>query len=301
MLQFLPGKGVEIGKNLLADKRIAGVAFTGSLMTARLINQQLANHPDIIPFIAETGGQNVMIAESSAQSEQLVQDVVQSAFNSAGQRCPALRVLFIPQQVSDNIITRLMGVMQQLIIADPQYYSTDIGPVISSDAARELARHVDDMRKQAKILCQGHINTQLDSRIFFPPTLIELTSLTQLNKENFDPVLHIIRYDDAELESIIEFINANGYGLTLGIHSRISDTIQTIVKKCNVGNIYINRNMISAVVGIQPFGGTGLSGTGPKAGGANYLQRFACEQTVTTNTAAIGGNVHLLAQESDRN
>ena len=301
VLHFLPGDGAEIGKNLLADKRIAGVAFTGSLMTARLINQQLACHPDIIPLIAETGGQNVMIADSSAHTEQLVQDVVQSAFNSAGQRCSALRVLFVPQQVADNIISRIIGVMQQLIIDDPQRYTTDIGPVINAEAARQLRQHIDEMRKQAKILFQGQINRQLDHQCFIPPVLIELSSLKQLTKENFGPVLHIIRYNDTELEHVIDAINATGFGLTLGIHSRINSTINRIAKYCQVGNTYINRNIISAVVGVQPFGGTGLSGTGPKAGGPNYLQRFACEQTVTNNTAAIGGNISLLVQESDAN
>lgn len=299
VLQFLPGDGSLIGKQLLTDSRISGVAFTGSLATARLINQQLAQLPCIIPLIAETGGQNVMIADSSAHSEQLVQDAVQSAFNSAGQRCSALRVLFIPHQIADNVINRIIGVMQQLIVADPQNYTADIGPLISPDAAKQLAEHVENMRDQAKILFQVQLPKHLNSSCFFPPTLIELSSLTQLTQENFGPVLHIIRYHDTGLEAVIEAINTSAYGLTLGIHSRISSKINMIVEQSKVGNIYVNRNMISAVVGVQPFGGMGLSGTGPKAGGPHYLQRFSSEQTVTTNTAAIGGNVSLLAKSSD--
>lgn len=297
VLQFVPGDGVSIGKYLLSDNRIAGVAFTGSLATARNINQQLANHLSIIPLIAETGGQNVMIADSSAYSEQLIQDAVESAFNSAGQRCSALRVLFIPHSTAENIITRIIGVMQQLIIADPQYYETDCGPVINSSAVKQLTDHVDVMRKQATILFQATIKKHQDSCCFFPPTLIELSSLSQLIKENFGPVLHIIRYEAGELDRIVDDINASGYGLTLGIHSRINSIINNITKKSKVGNIYVNRNMISAVVGVQPFGGMGLSGTGPKAGGPHYLLRFVSEQTVTTNTAAVGGNTRLLAQE----
>ncbi len=295
VLQFLPGDGADIGQHLLTDKRIAGIAFTGSLATARFINQQLSKLPAIIPLIAETGGQNVMIADSSAHSEQLVLDAVQSAYNSAGQRCSALRVLYLQHDVADQIITRIIGVMQQLIIADPQQLNTDIGPVISPVAVQQLIDHVKEMRSQAKVLFQLPIDDQLTSPCFFPPTLIELSSLSQLTEEHFGPILHIIRYQPSELEQIINDINNCGYGLTLGIHSRINNTINKIRQHCKVGNIYINRNMIAAVVGSQPFGGMGLSGTGPKAGGPHYLQRFTNEQTVTTNTTAIGGNTRLLA------
>ncbi|OQK18230.1 integrase [Methyloprofundus sedimenti] len=299
VLHFLPGDGVTVGRYLLSDQRISGVAFTGSLTTARVINQQLAQLPGIIPLIAETGGQNVMIADSSAHSEQLIMDAVQSAFNSAGQRCSALRVLYIPHANADNIISRIIGVMQQLVVADPQDFTTDIGPVISMDAARQLREHVETLREHASILFQMQLDKSLNKGCFFPPTLIELSSLEQLTKENFGPVLHVIRYHSNELEQLITDINSSGYGLTMGIHSRIHSTINTLVKNSKVGNIYINRNMISAVVGVQPFGGTGLSGTGPKAGGPNYLQRFTNEQTLTTNTAAIGGNAGLLAQDLD--
>ena len=297
VLQFLPGDGAVIGQHVLSDIRIAGVAFTGSLYTAHHINQQLAKLPCIVPLIAETGGQNVMIADNSAYFQQLIKDVVQSAFNSAGQRCSALRVLYIPQDIADKVIAGIMGVMMQLIHAEPQNYDTDIGPVISKNAVKQLDEHIVAMQKQAKVLFQTKLANQHNDSCFFPATLIELTSLSQLTEENFGPVLHLIRYRADELDSVIEDINASGYGLTLGIHSRINHTINKIVENCKVGNIYINRNMISAVVGVQPFGGMGLSGTGPKAGGPNYLHSFTSEQTVTTNTAAIGGNTHLLRQK----
>jgi len=185
-----------------------------------------------------------------------------------------------------------------LIIGDPQNYQTDIGPVISQNAAKQLADHVAAMKKKAKVLFQLELPKHLDSPGFFPPTLIELTSLSQLKQENLGPILQIIKYRATELNHLIDDVNKSGYGLTLGIHSRINNTINIIVKNCKVGNIYINRNIISAVVGVQPFGGMGLSGTGPKAGGPNYLQRFTSEQTITTNTAAIGGNAQLLTKET---
>ncbi len=296
VLHLLPGEGAVVGQYLLNDPRIAGVAFTGSLATARAINQQLANHPGITPLIAETGGQNVMLADSSAHNEQLIQDAVQSAFNSAGQRCSALRVLYLPYENAEHIIARIIGVMQQLVIADPQIYGTDIGPVISVAAVKQLSEHVECMRQQAKVLFQVSLDECSANACFFPPTLIELKSLAELTKENFGPVLHIIRYHSDELEHIIEAINTSGYGLTLGVHSRINSTINKISENCKVGNVYINRTMISAVVGVQPFGGMGLSGTGPKAGGPHYLHAFTHEQTVTTNTAAVGGNARLLAK-----
>jgi len=299
VLHFLPGDGAYVGQHLLNDPRISGVAFTGSLATARVINQQLAKHPGIIPLIAETGGQNVMLADSSAHSEQVVQDAVQSAFNSAGQRCSALRVLYLPFETAEPLIARIIGVMQQLVVADPQDYGTDIGPVISTAAAKQLAEHVDCMRQQEKVLFQVSLDECLANACFFPPTLIELKSLAELTEENFGPVLHIIRYHSDELEHIIEAINASGYGLTLGIQSRINSTINKISENCKVGNVYINRTMISAVVGVQPFGGMGFSGTGPKAGGPHYLHAFTHEQTVTTNTVAIGGNARLLTKDLD--
>ncbi|MCH9638287.1 MAG: bifunctional proline dehydrogenase/L-glutamate gamma-semialdehyde dehydrogenase PutA [Betaproteobacteria bacterium] len=299
VLQFLPGQGSKIGRQLLMDTRIsgiAGVAFTGSTQTAQLINKQLAEYQAIVPLIAETGGQNILIADSSAHKEQLVQDVIQSAFNSAGQRCSALRVLYLPLETSDEVIELLIGAMQQLIVGNPTEYATDVGPVISADAVQQLTQHCNRMQQEANILYQMQDNNNLDNGSFFPPSLIEIKDLGQLQEEIFGPVLHIIRYHTNDLGRVINSVNATGYGLTLGIHSRVRKTIQSIQQQVKVGNIYINRNIIGAVVGVQPFGGMGLSGTGPKAGGPDYLRRFVVEQTITNNIAAIGGNTGLLAQ-----
>lgn len=302
-LHFLPGKGSEIGPELIGDRRVAGVAFTGSTATAQWINQQLSGHPVIVPFIAETGGQNVLIADSSAHKEQLVQDVVLSAFNSAGQRCSALRVLFVPHETADRIKALLIGAMQQLRLGSPADYTVDIGPVISASAVMQLKTHVSHMRAlgntvyQLPLLSDATHLQPVRRGYFYPPTLIELKAMSQLREEVFGPVLHLVRYASNELNAVIETVNASGYGLTLGVHSRIRLTIETIRQHARVGNIYINRNMIGAVVGVQPFGGMGLSGTGPKAGGPDYLRRFAVEQTVTDNVAALGGNTGLLAQD----
>jgi RHH-type proline utilization regulon transcriptional repressor/proline dehydrogenase/delta 1-pyrroline-5-carboxylate dehydrogenase len=333
VLQFLPANGSMIGQHLLPDSRVAGVAFTGSTETAQFINRQLAQHHQaIVPLIAETGGQNVMIADSSALLEQLVQDVIVSAYNSAGQRCSALRVLFVQQEIADKTIAMLIGGMQELSIGDPGVYKTDLGPVIDQAALVPLKAHLEKMQREANLLYRLPLNDlpkietncgfcpplpsgegwgegvqksanhdrpqfSLQHGSFFPPSLIEISSLSQLTHEVFGPVLHLIRYDSSELDQVIEAVNATGYGLTLGIHSRIDANIKTIQQGVKVGNIYINRNMIGAVVGTQPFGGMGLSGTGPKAGGPDYLRRFAIEQTVTTNTAAIGGNASLLVKD----
>lgn len=300
VLHFLPGKGAEIGPCLLGDHRIAGVAFTGSTTTAQWINRELASHPVIVPFIAETGGQNALIADSSAHKEQLVQDAVLSAFNSAGQRCSALRVLFVPHAIADQIKTLLIGAMQQLRLGSPADYAVDIGPVISASAVAQLKNHVNHMRALGNTIYQLPLlpgTPHFQAGYFYPPTLIVLDDMRQLREEVFGPVLHLVRYDPSELNTVIQAVNASGYGLTLGIHSRIRSTIETIQQHARVGNIYINRNMIGAVVGVQPFGGMGLSGTGPKAGGPDYLRRFAVEQTVTDNVAALGGNTGLLAQD----
>jgi RHH-type proline utilization regulon transcriptional repressor/proline dehydrogenase/delta 1-pyrroline-5-carboxylate dehydrogenase len=298
VLQFLPVEGRLFGEHLLPDSRVAGVVFTGSTETAQFINRQLAEHrQDIVPLIAETGGQNVLIADSSALLEQLVQDAIVSAFNSAGQRCSALRTLFVQEEIADKTIAMLIGAMQELNVGNPGLYQTDIGPIIDHVALPPLAAHLEAMQKQAKLLYQLPLPDGLEHGSFFPPSLIELQSLSQLTKEVFGPVLHLIRYRESELDRVIAAVNATGYGLTLGIHSRIDTTINTIWRGVKVGNIYVNRNMIGAVVGVQPFGGTGLSGTGPKAGGPDYLRRFVIEQTVTINTAAIGGNLGLLVQD----
>ncbi|MDD2659266.1 MAG: bifunctional proline dehydrogenase/L-glutamate gamma-semialdehyde dehydrogenase PutA [Methylococcales bacterium] len=298
VLQFLPASGSMTGQYLLPDSRVAGVVFTGSTETARFISRQLARHHQaVVPLIAETGGQNAMIADSSALVEQMVQDAIVSAFNSAGQRCSALRVLFVQQEIADKTVAMLIGAMQELSIGDPGVYKTDIGPVIDQAALLTLTSHLEKMKQQAKLLFQLPLDDSLRFGSFFPPGLIEISSLSQLTQEVFGPVLHLIRYESSELDQVINAVNATGYGLTLGIHSRIEANIRTIRQRVKVGNIYINRNIIGAVVGVQPFGGMGLSGTGPKAGGPGYLRRFAMEQTVTTNTAAIGGNAGLLAKD----
>ncbi len=298
VLQFVPASGSLTGQSLLPDLRVAGVALTGSTSTAQFINQQLAvHHQAIVPFIAETGGQNVMIADSSALLEQLVPDVLTSAFNSAGQRCSALRVLLVQQEITDKTIAMLIGAMQELVIGDPGRYQTDIGPVIDHAALAPLQQHLQKLQPQAKLLYQSLLDNKLQNGSFFPPSLIEIRALPQLTEEVFGPVLHLLRYDPAKLDQVIADVNAAGYGLTLGIHSRIDATINKIQQGVKVGNVYVNRNMIGAVVGAQPFGGMGLSGTGPKAGGPDYIRRFAVEQTVTINTAAIGGNTSLLTRD----
>jgi len=236
----------------------------------------------------------VMIADSSAHQEQLVADVLQSAFNSAGQRCSALRVLFLPEAIADSVIARLIGAMRLLRLGSPLDIAPDIGPVIDQRALTALDSHIEKLKREAKLLYQLPLPADLVNGWFFPPTLAEIPALSLLEHEVFGPILHIVRYPSNELAKVIEAINASGYGLTLGIHSRINANMRYIQQHARVGNIYINRNMIGAVVGVQPFGGMGLSGTGPKAGGPNYLQRFAHEQTLTTNLTAIGGNPWLL-------
>ncbi|MCK9606638.1 MAG: bifunctional proline dehydrogenase/L-glutamate gamma-semialdehyde dehydrogenase PutA [Methylomonas sp.] len=298
VLHFLPGEGPVLGKQLLSDNRVAGVAFTGSSATARKINLQLANRNSAIAaLIAETGGQNVMLADNSAHAEQLVIDVLKSAFNSAGQRCSACRVLFLPEETADAIIERLIGAMQWLRLGSPLDLSTDVGPVIDQAALDKLTAHVAYLKSNAKLLYQLPIPAGLEKGHYFPPTLAEIASLSQLEQEVFGPILHVVRYAGSDLTGVIEAINASGYGLTLGVHSRIKAAMQTVRQQARVGNVYCNRNMIGAVVGVQPFGGMGQSGTGPKAGGPRYLLRFAVEQTVTSNLTAIGGNPWLLAKQ----
>ncbi|MEC4748413.1 bifunctional proline dehydrogenase/L-glutamate gamma-semialdehyde dehydrogenase PutA [Methylomicrobium sp. Wu6] len=297
VLQFLPANGGLTGKHLLTFPGIGGVIFTGSTATARLINQTLAQQQAaIVPLIAETGGQNAMIADSSAHVEQLVMDAMVSAFNSAGQRCSALRVLYVQEEIADKVIQLLIGAMQELTVGDPGHLATDIGPIINVHAAGELADHIERMRRQSKILYQVSLHDDLAQGNFFPPSLIEISGIQQLEREVFGPVLHVVRYRADKLAQVIESINASGYGLTLGIHSRINSHIQAIIERARAGNIYVNRNMIGAVVGVQPFGGMGLSGTGPKAGGPDYLRRLVSEQTVTINSAAVGGNAALLSK-----
>ena len=295
VLHFLPGSASAIGSLLIGDKRVSGVAFTGSTDVANDINIRLAQRRGpIAPLIAETGGQNAMIVDSSALPEQVVTDVVRSAFNSAGQRCSALRILFLQQEVAPKILELLKGAMTQLKIGDPQYLSTDLGPVISADAQAELMDHIKSMEKQARKVFQLENISAGHSGFFVSPCAFEIDSLSHLDREVFGPVLHIIRYKASELDQVIRDINNTSFGLTLGIHSRIAQKARYIRQNVRVGNVYINRNIIGATVGVQPFGGEGLSGTGPKAGGPHYLYRFCTERVTTTNSAAVGGNASLL-------
>lgn len=296
VLQFLPGDGATVGAALTNDPRVAGVAFTGSTDTARAINRALAGRESgpIATLIAETGGQNAFIADSSALPEQLVKDAMGSAFTSAGQRCSAARVLFVQDDIADKVMTMLAGAMDELKIGDPGLLSTDVGPVIDADALKILEDHAARMAKEARLIKQANAGEDTAHGTFFAPRAWELTSLDQLHKEIFGPALHVVRWKADQLDAVIDQINATGYGLTLGVHSRIDETIDRIAARVKVGNVYVNRNQIGAVVGVQPFGGQGLSGTGPKAGGPHYLPRFATEKTVTVNTTAAGGNASLL-------
>lgn len=294
-LQFLPGDGALVGNTVLADPRLAGVAFTGSIQTARIINQALAQRAGpIATLIAETGGQNTMLVDSSALPEQVVLDVVQSSFHSAGQRCSALRVLYIQEEIAGRILTLLKGHMDELVIGDPSQLDTDVGPVIDAHAKQELENHIAYISTVGEVVHRCRIPGEITSGNFVAPVAIEIAHIAQLEKENFGPVLHIVNYRAEDLDKVLDDINACGYGLTLGIHSRIEQRAEKIRECVQVGNVYVNRTMIGAVVGVQPFGGCGLSGTGPKAGGPNYLGRFATEQTYTVNTSAIGGNASLL-------
>ena len=295
VLQFVPGDGATVGAALTSDPRVAGVAFTGSTGTARAINRAMASRDAAIGvLIAETGGQNALIADSSALPEQLVKDALASAFISAGQRCSAARILFVQDDIADKVITMLAGAMAELQVGDPALLSTDVGPVIDEDARCQLDEHAGNMQGQARLIAEAPLGAGTEHGTFFAPRAWELDSLSQLTRENFGPALHVIRWKASELDAVVDAINATGYGLTLGIHSRIDDTVERIVRRAKVGNVYVNRNQIGAVVGVQPFGGQNLSGTGPKAGGPHYLPRFATEKTVTVNTTAAGGNASLL-------
>ncbi|MBF0306280.1 MAG: aldehyde dehydrogenase family protein, partial [Alphaproteobacteria bacterium] len=280
-----------------ADPRVKGVAFTGSTETARAINRALAGRDGpIAPLIAETGGQNAMIVDSSALTEQVVADVLASAFQSTGQRCSALRVLFLQEDVAERVLDMLAGAMDELSIGDPGLLSTDLGPVIDGAALAALEAHSRRMEREARLIHALPAPLDADGW-FFPPQAWEIDALDALDREVFGPVLHVVRFPAGRIDQVIDAVNATGYGLTLGIHSRIDATIRHIRERARVGNLYVNRSMIGAVVGTQPFGGEGLSGTGPKAGGPRYLTRFATERTVSVNTAAAGGNASLLSLE----
>ncbi|HDR1806798.1 TPA: bifunctional proline dehydrogenase/L-glutamate gamma-semialdehyde dehydrogenase PutA [Pasteurella multocida] len=275
VLQCLCGAGKVIGEKLVSDPRVDGVIFTGSTDTAKRINQNLAKHNKLIPLIAETGGQNAMIVDSSALAEQVVLDVLNSAFDSAGQRCSALRVLYVQHDVAPHILTMLKGAMAELKVGNPQHLTTDVGPVIDEMAQKRLLQHIETMRTVAKDCYQVPVDPEMQQQgIFVPPTLFELENLHHLKHEVFGPVLHVVRFHASEFNQVIAQINSTGFGLTSGIHSRIDESINHWLEQVHAGNLYVNRNTVGAVVGVQAFGGRGLSGTGPKAGGPFYLQRL---------------------------
>jgi RHH-type proline utilization regulon transcriptional repressor/proline dehydrogenase/delta 1-pyrroline-5-carboxylate dehydrogenase len=296
-LQLLHGPGETVGAALVAEPRIAGVVFTGSTQVARTINRALAAKDGaIVPLIAETGGINAMVVDSTALPEQVADAVMQSAFRSAGQRCSALRLLCVHERIADGVIDMIRGAARELVTGDPGLLSTDVGPVIDREAFEGIRKHLDRLDTSARAICApGLAPAARDDGLFFiPPHAFEVARIADVTQEIFGPVLHVVRWH-GDPQAVIDEINALGYGLTLGIQTRIDSRAQALAARARVGNIYVNRNMIGAVVGVQPFGGEGLSGTGPKAGGPHYLARFCAEQTVTINTAAAGGNVDLLA------
>ncbi|MHA6317891.1 bifunctional proline dehydrogenase/L-glutamate gamma-semialdehyde dehydrogenase PutA [Altererythrobacter sp. CAU 1778] len=294
--QLVPGAG-DVGQMITSDPRLAGVAFTGSTETAQAINRTLAaREGPIATFIAETGGQNAMIVDSSALPEQVTRDVVASAFQSAGQRCSAQRMLYLQEDVADEMLTMIRGAFDALTVGDPAKLSTDVGPVIDPDAKAALERHVARRKKAGRQVWRQKLPRGTGDGCFVAPTIIELDSILDLKRENFGPVLHVARYKAKDLDKVLQDIGATGYGLTLGLHSRIEATWRFVEARARVGNLYINRNQIGAVVESQPFGGEGLSGTGPKAGGPHYVARFATERVVCIDTTAAGGNATLLAQ-----
>jgi RHH-type proline utilization regulon transcriptional repressor/proline dehydrogenase/delta 1-pyrroline-5-carboxylate dehydrogenase len=298
-LALLHGPGETIGAALVAHPLAAGVCFTGSTPVAKAIQRSLAaKDGPIVPLIAETGGLNAMIVDSSALPEQVVDAVVHSAFRSAGQRCSALRLLCVHEGIADGVLTMLAGAMQELRLGDPADFATDVGPVIDAEAHAGISRHLDRLEREA--VRRARLSPPADLKgHFIAPVAYELQRVGDLQQEVFGPVLHVVRWGPgtaaADVEALVGQINALGYGLTLGVQTRIDSRAQRIALAARVGNVYVNRNMIGAVVGVQPFGGEGLSGTGPKAGGPLYLYRFCSEQTVTVNTAAAGGNAALLA------
>ncbi|MCH8550988.1 MAG: bifunctional proline dehydrogenase/L-glutamate gamma-semialdehyde dehydrogenase PutA [Natronospirillum sp.] len=300
VLQLLPGEGAVIGGALIPDERITGVAFTGSTETAHRINRQLAERTGAIPtLIAETGGQNAMIVDSTALPEQVITDVLHSAFASAGQRCSALRILCVQEDIAPRVMELLTGAMDELTVGDPTQFSTDVGPVIDEKARQGLADYIEDQKNAGKLVHQVALPEACQKGTFIAPTVLKIGALSELGREQFGPVLHVMTYKSRELDQVIAGINDTGYGLTLGIHTRNEATAAYIEKRVRVGNCYVNRNQIGAVVGVQPFGGRGLSGTGPKAGGPNYVLRFATERTRTINTTAVGGNATLLSLSGD--
>ena len=294
-VHLVPTPGRLFGEIALAHPALAGVAMTGSTATALTINRAMAARGGIIvPLIAETGGLNAMIVDSTALPEQVADDVVSSAFMSAGQRCSALRLLFLQEEIADAVLEMIAGAMDELIIGDPSNLQTDVGPVINAAARDGLAQHVALMRKEARIVKACELDDTHAHGSFFAPHLIELESAGQLTHEEFGPILHVVRYRSRDIQQVLEAIRDSHYGLTLGVQTRLESFWRQVFANTSIGNTYVNRNMIGAVVGVQPFGGNGLSGTGPKAGGPHYLTRFANERTLTVNTTATGGNAALL-------
>ncbi|MDE2471217.1 MAG: aldehyde dehydrogenase family protein, partial [Bradyrhizobium sp.] len=294
-LHLAQGDG-RIGAALVAHPDIAGVVFTGSTEVARSINRALAaKGGPIVPLIAETGGINAMIVDATALPEQVADDVVTSAFRSAGQRCSALRLLFVQDDVADRMIEIIAGAARELKIGDVRDVAVHVGPVIDAEAKQLLDAHIARMKREARV----HFAGVAPAGNYVAPHIFELASAEQLTEEVFGPILHVMRYHADDIAAVLRSIERSGYGLTFGIHSRIDDTVEDAIDRLQVGNIYVNRSMIGAVVGVQPFGGHGLSGTGPKAGGPHYLARFATEQTVTINTAAAGGNAALLSGDEE--
>jgi RHH-type proline utilization regulon transcriptional repressor/proline dehydrogenase/delta 1-pyrroline-5-carboxylate dehydrogenase len=297
-VHLVPGDG-PVGAMLVGDRRVAGVAFTGSTEVARRINRALAATDGPIPvLVAETGGINAMIVDATALPEQVTDDVIASAFRSAGQRCSALRLLCIQDDVADRVLDMVTGAVRELRIGDPRQLSTQVGPVIDAEAKDRLDRWIAEQEARGAVRLRLDRERPLPARgTYVAPAIVELKTARELREEVFGPVLHVVRWRADALDRLLDDIAANGTALTLGIHSRIDDTVDRICARLANGNVYVNRNMIGAVVASQPFGGSGLSGTGPKAGGPNYLHRFALEQVVTVNTAASGGNAMLLSEE----
>ncbi|MFO1511048.1 MAG: bifunctional proline dehydrogenase/L-glutamate gamma-semialdehyde dehydrogenase PutA [Steroidobacteraceae bacterium] len=296
VLHFLPGRGSEVGAAMSRNEEIAGICFTGSTDTARTIERSMAARNGAIgTLIAETGGLNAMIVDSSALAEQVVLDAVASGFNSAGQRCSALRLLIVQEEVAPRVLELLAGHMDELVVGDPASLATDVGPVIDREALAMLEARAQKVTAGARWSHRVRLSAACAAGRFFAPLAVEIARIEDLEREVFGPIVHIVRYEAAKLDEVVDAVNARGYGLTLGVQTRIDSLAQHIARRARVGNVYVNRNMIGAVVGVQPFGGCGLSGTGPKAGGPHYLHRFATEQTITVNTAAVGGNATLLS------
>ena len=294
MLHLLPGAGT-VGAALVRDARVQGVAFTGGNDTAWAIGRALVERRGaIVPFIAETGGLNAMIADSSALPEQVVRDAVRSAFDSAGQRCSAARVLFVQKDVAEETIEMLKGAIEALDVGDPLDFATDIGPVIDEAAQDALEAHKLKMQRTGREIVDLPVPERCQAGTYVTPAAYEIDRMGVLDREVFGPILHVVRYEGGRLDQVVDAINASGYGLTLGLHSRIAAVADYVAEHARVGNLYVNRNQIGAVVGVQPFGGEGLSGTGPKAGGPHYVARFATERVRTDDITATGGNVALL-------